>query len=55
MMTGFTADGDDTQPIRIDRNEISDAVWFPRDNLPEYPPDISIAGEMIDRFKKGEL
>jgi NAD+ diphosphatase len=55
MMIGYIADADDTQPIKIDPKEISDAAWFTHDNLPNYPTNISIAGEMIGKFKKGEL
>jgi len=55
MMIGYIAEADDTQPVRIDPKEISDAAWFTRDNLPNYPTTISIAGEMIGKFKKGEL
>jgi len=55
MMIGFTAEADDTQPIRPDNVEITEADWFSRENLPNHPPKISIAGEMIDKFEKGEL
>jgi len=54
-MIGFTAEADDTQPIRPDNVEITEADWFSRENLPNHPPKISIAGEMIDKFEKGEL
>lgn len=55
MMIGFTAEADDNQPIRPDNVEITEADWFSRDNLPNHPPKISIAGEMIEKFEKGEL
>lgn len=56
MLIGFTAKADDKQPIRVDGIEIVEAAWFTRDNLPNYPPERSIAGEMIDSFKvKGEI
>lgn len=55
MMIGFTAEADGKQPIQIDNNEIVEAAWFTRNNLPNRPPNRSIAGEMIDRFIKGEL
>lgn len=55
MMIGFTAEADDNQPIRPDNVEITEADWFSRENLPNHPPKISIAGEMIDKFEKGEL
>jgi NAD+ diphosphatase len=55
LMVGFVADADDTQPVRPDNIEITEAAWFTRGNLPNHPPGISIAGEMIDKFEKGEL
>jgi NAD+ diphosphatase len=55
MMIGFIAQADDTQPIRIDKQEIKDAAWFSRGNLPNHPIAISIAGEIIEKFEKMEL
>jgi NAD+ diphosphatase len=55
LMIGFFAEADDTQPVCIDNKEITEATWFTRGNLPNHPPKISIAGEMIDRFETGEL
>ncbi|MFB6342476.1 NAD(+) diphosphatase [Saccharicrinis sp. FJH62] len=55
MMIGFIAEADETQPILIDEKEIAEAAWFTRDNLPAHPSLISIAGEMIEKFERGEL
>jgi NAD+ diphosphatase len=55
LMIGFIAEADDIQDICPDMVEITDASWFSRDNLPNHPPKVSIAGEMIDKFEKGEL
>ena len=55
MMIGFIAEADDTQPVQPDHIEITDAQWFTRGNLPNHPPTISIAGEMIEKFEKGEI
>lgn len=56
MMIGYIAEADDTQAIRMDEKEILEAAWFTRDNLPNHPPAaISIAGEMIEKFKNSEL
>lgn len=51
MMIGYWAEADDSQPIHIDENEIVDAQWFTRGNLPNHPTSISIAGEMIGLFE----
>ena len=53
MMIGFFAEADDKQRIQTDNKEISDAAWFNRGNLPDHPAQISIAGEMIDKFEQG--
>jgi NAD+ diphosphatase len=55
MMIGYIARADDRQPIIPDPKEISDAGWFSRDHLPDHPPTISIAGEMIEKFRNGLL
>lgn len=55
MMIGFIADADENQPLTADPKEISDAGWFTRGNLPNHPPNLSIAGEMIELFEKGIL
>lgn len=54
MMVGYFAEADDQQPIEVDPKELFDAQWFGRDNLPETPANISIAGEMIDLFRSGK-
>jgi NAD+ diphosphatase len=55
IMIGFIAEADDNQPIYADNKEIADAAWFTRGNLPKHSSSISIAGEMIEKFEKGEL
>jgi NAD+ diphosphatase len=55
MMVGFFAEADSAQTICVDNKEITDAAWYTRGNLPNHPPNISIAGEMIEKFEKGEI
>ena len=55
LMLGFVAEADDQQPIVIDNKEIVEAGWFSRGQLPNIPNNTSIAGEMIEKFEKGEL
>lgn len=55
MMIGFIAEADENQPISIDENEIAEAAWFTRGNLPKHSSNLSIAGEMIEKFEKEEL
>ncbi len=53
MMIGYWADADPNQLIVIDESEIVEAAWFTRGNLPNRPPNLSIAGEMIELFERG--
>ncbi|MFA9391337.1 MAG: NAD(+) diphosphatase [Prolixibacteraceae bacterium] len=55
MMIGFIAEADPDQPIVVDQIEIAEAEWFRRGNLPDHPSTLSIAGEMIEKFERGEL
>jgi NAD+ diphosphatase len=49
LMIGFVADYADGE-IRTDGSEIVDAAWFLKDRLPQIPPKISIARQLIDWF-----
>ena len=53
LMLGFTAEADDAQPIVIDENEIKEAGWFVRGNLPPHASSVSISGDLIAAFEKG--
>jgi NAD+ diphosphatase len=55
LMMGFTAEADDTQPIIIDENEIKEAGWFLRGNLPSHASAVSISGDLIAAFEKGDF
>ena len=51
LMIAFTAEyrsGD----IEVDLSEIVDAKWFTKENLPQVPTRISIAGRLIEWFRK---
>ncbi len=48
-MIGFTADWAEGE-IAIDPNELSDAKWFRADELPQIPPPLSIARQLIDAW-----
>jgi len=49
LMIAFVADYGDGE-IRTDGAEIVDAAWFAKDRLPQIPPKISIARQLIDWF-----
>ena len=49
LMIGFTAEYESGE-ISVDREEISEAGWYDVNSLPELPPKMSIAREIIDWF-----
>jgi NAD+ diphosphatase len=55
VMLGFTAEADDTQQIVIEEDEIKEAGWFERGNLPLHSSIVSISGVLIDAFENGIL
>lgn len=54
-MIGYVAevDGDDT--VVKQEDEISEAKWYTREEVPEYRNRLSVGSEMILRFKEGKL
>lgn len=52
LMLAFTAEWASGE-IRIDEDEIVHADWYGPDELPEVPPELSIAGRMIAQFRSG--
>lgn len=53
LMVGFTAKYRGGQ-IKLQQEELSKGGWFTRDNMPEYPGKVSIAGQLVrDWLKKG--
>jgi len=53
LMLGFRARWVSGE-IDIDPNEIAEAAWFHRDELPNIPPRISIARKLIDAWLVGD-
>ena len=49
LMIGFTATYASGE-IKIEPEELVDAAWFSKDNLPEVPSRLSIAHKLIDWF-----
>lgn len=54
-MFAFHATADCTQPLRIQPEELSEARWFRRDELTPPENTVSIAFQMIERFRQGTL
>ena len=55
LLMGFTCELDGSDRITIQENELSEAGWYRRDEIPDDYSPISLTGEMIDRFRRGEL
>ena len=55
LMVGFTASYVSGE-LHLQRSELASGGWFRRDNMPECPGRVSIAGRLIeDWLRKGEL
>lgn len=54
-MIGYVAevDGDDT--VTKEEDEISEAIWYSREEIPDYRNRLSVGSEMILMFKEGKL
>ena len=53
VMVGFTADYE-SGDIQIQEEELSDAAFFSKDNLPEIPKKLSLARKLIDDWLENE-
>ena len=51
-MVGFFAQADPDEPITIQPEELADARWFHKDELPDTPQSIAIASAMIAKWRK---
>ena len=55
QMFAFHAEADDNAPIILQENELADARWFEREDVPLIPHKVSIAYDMMQRFRNGTL
>lgn len=55
LISGFFVRLDGSPQIRLDRDELSEAVWLSREEIPPQKTDISITSAMIEAFRKGEI
>lgn len=51
LLVGFFCDLDGSDKITRDENELSDAVWFRREDIPDTPSMISLTSTMIEHFR----
>ncbi len=55
LLFGFFAELDGAEQITLDKNELSMAQWFEREEIPVEPDDVSLTNEMITAFKNGNI
>lgn len=53
LLFGFFCHVDGAAEIRLDHNELAEAVWFRREDIPDSPGNISLTQEMIELFRTG--
>lgn len=53
VLSGFFCDLDGDDTITLDREELSTAQWFEREDIPYDDYDVSLTREMMIQFKKG--
>ena len=51
---GFYCDVDGDPEIKMDSSELKLAGWYSRDEIILQPDEMSLTGEMMRKFKKGE-
>ncbi len=55
LLMGFYCELDGSEDITLDTNELAEAVWVRREDVPERSRDISLTSEMMERFRLGEM
>lgn len=55
ILSGFFAELDGPANINLDREELSDALWVPQNDLPEDTTDFSLTYNMINAFRLGHI
>lgn len=55
LLAGFFADLDGDSAVRVDRNELSEAVWFDRKEIPKDGNIMSLTWTMVEAFRNGEV
>ncbi|MDE7435073.1 MAG: NAD(+) diphosphatase [Lachnospiraceae bacterium] len=51
LLTGFFCEVDGDSSIRLEEEELCEATWFRRDEIPVHPSTISLTNEMIEYFR----
>jgi NAD+ diphosphatase len=51
LLMGFFADLDEDKPIQLEKDELSKAKWFDRNNIPHGDNALSLTWQMIEDFR----
>ena len=54
LLVGFFAELDGADDITLEEDELGEATWFTRENMPPTDNDISLTAEMMEVFLRGE-
>ncbi|SHI17597.1 NAD+ diphosphatase [Sporobacter termitidis DSM 10068] len=53
LLSGFFCEVDGSTQVRVDQNELSDAVWFDRKDIPPGDSTLSLTWTMVEAFRSG--
>ena len=53
LLSGFFCELDGDPAITIDENELSEAIWLHRNDIPPADSDIALTAEMMEKFRLG--
>ena len=53
LLSGFFCELDGDSAITVDENELSEAIWIPRNEIPPAALSIALTAEMIELFRTG--
>lgn len=55
LLVGFVADLDGSDEITLDENELAEATWFRREEIPRPQSLMSLTSTMMEAFRTGEI
>lgn len=55
LLLGYYCDVDGDDSVTLDENELCQAVWLSREEIPENPSLYSLTATMQDAFRRGEI
>lgn len=54
LLLGFFCEADGNAAVTLDKDELSEAVWMNREDMPDRSNDISLTSEMMEQFRLGK-